>query len=299
LLVVIAIIGILIALLLPAVQAARESARRSQCVNNLKQCGLALHNYQDAKKTLPPAAMVPRNGTEDLWVNGLLVDVFEYLEQNALADQIVRNTNYSAAPNVTTAKTRINTFLCPSLDLLYDENDPNQFWYVSHYLGVMGTMRKVQPGMETAHCGAYSVDGLFQPDPRPITAGAGTPAIARGKRLEDVKDGTSNTLAMGERTYHLRTWIRGAEKQGDATKLCVVQAKNIRWPINSSPKVLNYTASPRTCLFNDLYFGSRHPGGANFVYADGSVHFLRQTMSFTVYEELATIQGGEANKWSQ
>ena len=289
LLVVIAIIGILIALLLPAVQAARESARRTQCINNLKQLGLGLHNFQDAKKFLPPAAKLPI-AAQDRWPQGLLVDIFQYLEQEALLESLNLNANYDVAPNLTLGRTRLNTFLCPSLDNYYDENDPARLWRVSHYLGVMGSMRTVFP-RETAHCGSYSIDGVFPPNAKT------DPLDVRGNRLEDIRDGTTNTLAMGERTYHVRTWMRGAEQQGDPMKLCVVPAKNVRWPINSDPKVLNYTATPRTCLFNDLYFGSRHPGGANFLFADGSVHFINQRVSFNVYQDLATIKGGETNKW--
>ncbi len=313
LLVVIAIIGILIALLLPAVQAVRESARRTQCVNNMKQCGLAFHNYQDAKKTLPPAAIHPRFTGEDQWVNGLTVFLFDYLEQNAMAERLDFDRAYNAGPpsnNAVLGKSEIKEFLCPSNPQLIDENNPNagaEMWRVTHYNGVMGTYRKVQPGWENAHCGTFSLDGLFPPDlqggPSPSIPATPTPtpppAIPRGNRLEDVKDGTSNTLAMGERAYHVRAWIRGAEKQGDPTKLCVVQAKNIRWPINSDPRVIFYTPTPRTCLFNDIYFGSKHPGGANFVFADGSVHFIRQTIAFAIYEDLATIRGGESIKWQE
>ena len=293
LLVVIAIIGILIALLLPAVQAARESARRTQCINNLKQLGLALHHHQDGKKYLPSAATIVPPTSEKL-VRGLLVDLFPYIEANSLADQLNSTVNFDAPPNSVLGKQRLNFFLCPSHDKVHDENNTGVFWYASHYLGVMGSYRKVQ-ALEQAHCGSYSLDGLFIPD----LSGEQTPPQApRGNRLEDVLDGTSNTLAMGERTYHIRTWMRGAERQSAGpTKLCVIQAKNIRWPINTEPAVRNYTANPRTCLFNDLYFGSKHPGGANFVFADGSVHFLNQRISFRVYEDLATIKGGESNKW--
>jgi prepilin-type N-terminal cleavage/methylation domain-containing protein/prepilin-type processing-associated H-X9-DG protein len=313
LLVVIAIIGILIALLLPAVQSARESARRTQCVNNLKQIGLALHNYQDSKRSLPPAAIHPRFPAEDQWVNGLSVFLFDYIEQGAYAEQLEMDRAYNAAGsrNLVLGKTQIATYLCPSHDQLIDENNPlaaAEMWRVTHYNGVMGTYRKVQPSFETAHCGTFSLDGLFPPDlqgqrpPAPIPPNPSPlppPAVPRGKRLDDVLDGTSNSLAVGERAYHVRAWIRGAEKQGDPAKLCVVQAKNIRWPINSNPKVIFYTPTPRTCVFNDLFFGSKHPGGANFVFADGSVHFLRQTIAFSIYEDLATIQGGESIKWQQ
>jgi prepilin-type processing-associated H-X9-DG protein len=126
-------------------------------------------------------------------------------------------------------------------------------------------------------------------------------------RLEDVKDGTSNTLAMGEINHHVRTWMRGSTDAAGGgapngiptTKDCVVQAKNIRYPMNSDPNVYIYAGSTgNTMLFNDFYFSSFHPDGANFLFADGSVHFLRETISFVVYEDLGTIAGGETNRWN-
>ena len=109
-------------------------------------------------------------------------------------------------------------------------------------------------------------------------------------------------MAMGETNHHIRTWMRGstdAQTQTTAaTKNCVVQAKNIRYPMNSDPNVLTYAGSSgNTMLFNDFYFSSFHPDGANFLFADGSVHFLRDSISFTIYEELGSIAGGEANRW--
>jgi prepilin-type processing-associated H-X9-DG protein len=132
--------------------------------------------------------------------------------------------------------------------------------------------------LEQSHCGSYFLDGMFYPDSK--------------TRVGDILDGTSNSLAIGEKLYEPRTWMRGADNNS-STQLCVVSSKNVRWPINADPTTHSYEASPETCLFNDIFFSSRHSGGANFVFADGSVHFLNQNISFTVLQDLATIAGGE------
>jgi prepilin-type processing-associated H-X9-DG protein len=83
-------------------------------------------------------------------------------------------------------------------------------------------------------------------------------------------------------------------------KLCIVQAKNLKLPMNSDPKVWKYAgAGASTMLFNDFYLGSEHPGGANFLLGDGSARFLNESISFTVYQDLGTIAGGEANRLNQ
>jgi len=114
--------------------------------------------------------------------------------------------------------------------------------------------------------------------------------------------------ALGERNgghaqinHNLRTWMRGSTNVAPnplvnipTQKICVVQSKNLRFPMNSDPKVLFYTGNATgTMLFNDYYFASEHPNGANFMFADGSVHFMQEKISIPVYEELGTIAGGE------
>lgn len=308
LLVVIAIIGILIALLLPAVQAARESARRTQCNNNLKQIGAALHTFSDAKRHLPPScARIDQDKP-----SGLFVDLFDYMEQGSLNELLDKTTQISNAPNITLGMSKVNSFLCPSNTLFYDMNNPAEHWYVSHYLGVSG------PGnngkfltLESTHCGNENRDGLFIsvgkiPVDRPPTQ-TNEPRISpdRPNRFEDVKDGTANTMAMGEINHNVRTWMRGSTNVAPnplvnipTSKICVVQSKNITLPMNSNPKVWIYAGTTgSTMLFNNFYFSSFHPDGANFLFADGSVHYIRETISMTVYKEMGTIQGGEPMRY--
>jgi prepilin-type N-terminal cleavage/methylation domain-containing protein/prepilin-type processing-associated H-X9-DG protein len=287
LLVVIAIIAVLIGLLLPAVQKVREAASRLKCQNNLKQLGLAMYNYHDTVGTFPAGA----SATVGSYPQGLFVSLFPYLEQNALKDLLNTTKTYTQEPNQTLGKTRVDAYLCPSnsgdqvTPMHTGEIDDNQGaaagQYATHYQGVMGAgLNGKVKVLEQSHCGSYYTDGMFFPDSK--------------VRVGDIVDGTSNTLAIGEKLYEPRTWMRGADNNS-STQLCVVTGKNVRWPINSDPNLRNYLANPETCLFNDLFFSSRHAGGANFVYGDGSVHFVSQNISFPVFQALATIAGGEVN----
>ena len=117
-----------------------------------------------------------------------------------------------------------------------------------------------------------------------------------------IGDGTSNTLAVGERTYLFSDWMTGATYLDDPpTRIANGGSKNIRYPINADAATFGYyvgdfaapAGAPRTSLLNDLWFGSQHAGGAYFAMADGSVQFLRSEIDFTIYQDLATRNGGE------
>ncbi len=277
LLVVIAIIGILIALLLPAVQSAREAARRMQCSNNLKQLGLALHQYHTALKVFPglvvPTGVACNRST-------FHVTLLPYLEQQSLYEGLQEPSGANLARSIP------NVYTCPSDGRQPEDVTSPTDHKTSNYWGVMGAGRNGNVvDLADSTCGGYYTDGLFPP------------GFAR--RMRDVKDGTSNTLAFGEATYQLRGWIKGVYF-ASSTQICMLGAKNVRWPINSDPTVLCYTGctSGRTLLLNDVFFASRHPGGAQFALVDGSVQFLGETIQFDVYEDLATVAGGEVNRWS-
>ena len=116
LLVVIAIIAIVIALLLPAVQAAREAARRMQCVNNIKQLGLAVHNYEQTQGGMPPSAIVIAPAAGTLWTSdfGIFARILPYIEQGNIQSAMNLNSGYGDPGNMTATAQTINTFLCPS-----------------------------------------------------------------------------------------------------------------------------------------------------------------------------------------
>ncbi len=293
LLVVITIIGILISLLLPAVQAAREAARRAQCLNNLKQVALALHNYHTSHNSLPPGGLSDNNLS-------FVVMLLPYLEQKALYDRFDFSAGeYRIQPPGSSTPTngkiehslaRLSMLLCPSCreehsnlaagGTNFTECAPptsdGEIPYTTHYVGIMGPVgTNPVTGNDYGHDGATSYGGH---------ATEGVLLKNECVRLDDVKDGTSNTFALGEISWNdyqkFRTWIRGSTLSGGAMGSC----KNVREPINSGS---SYGA------FNDGAFGSEHPGGTNFAMCDGSVAFVSENIDHAVYLATASRDGKE------
>ncbi|MBN1588928.1 MAG: DUF1559 domain-containing protein [Pirellulales bacterium] len=292
LLVVIAIIGVLVAMLLPAVQSAREAARRLQCSNNLKQWGLAMHNYHTARNTFPPAAFLGSDNTNRR--AGLPVLLLPYFEHGILDEIHVDNLHDVGGVNADLGLMVVKVMICPSDDEAATDDwelAPNgEHWAGTSYNGVMGPGLAVPGGggarrcvTRGGHCGNYNTDGVFTAD--------------KPNSMSDITDGTASTLAIGERTHHLRGWVKGGYDNGSVA--CIFCAKNIKYPLNSDSSEYCYTADancPSTAVripFNDLYFGSRHPDGAQFCFADGSVHFLSEEIGMPVYQALGSIDGGE------
>jgi hypothetical protein len=160
---------------------------------------------------------------------------------------------------------------------------------MTHYCGSGGAGRDLNYviDLEDTSCGDVYTDGVFFPLSK-ISA-------------THITDGLTHTLAIGERTYFKDIWINGAFWFGSADQqLCLEGTKNIRWPINASPELAGYFVvdrdvpkALRTLRKNDLYFSSRHPGGAWFAFAGGNVHFIADDIAFSVYQDLATRNGGE------
>ena len=282
LLVVISIIGVLVGLLLPAIQAAREAARRLQCTNKLKQIGLALENYDSSKRHFPSGS----NIHTDQFLIGMSWNVFllPYLEQNALYEEIGPRPNGGAKYLNNAEKMMLDAYICPSA--LEQVND-GVSKVGSNYSAVAGVGRNGERMNLTGLNGDVFTDGIFFPDSR-------TP-------ISRITDGTSNTLAIGERTYFFHNWTEGSVKMGDPiSDLQMASSHNIVYPINANRNVFGYDRrdiekppGAKIMNRNDLHFGSDHPGGANFSYADGSVHFLPDVIDFTVYQNMATKDGGE------
>jgi prepilin-type N-terminal cleavage/methylation domain-containing protein len=274
LLVVIAIIAVLIALLLPAVQSAREAARRIQCVNNLKQLGLALHNYHDAMLVLPPgyiAASAFRDGETDTspgwsWASMIL----PHLDQAPLFASMNFSLPVQAPANATGVQTNMLAFLCPS-----DQFQGSTFPVTD---GFGNTVATVTPSSYAASCGDDPSDTAFGFD----NLGNCRGLFYRNSsiRIAGITDGTSQTVMLEERAWGNAegTWA-GAVSGGyiqrglfnpcpgssDATYLapCLVLAHC---------HMINTNADTDSGLDDSSSF---HPGGANELFSDGSVHFLR------------------------
>ncbi len=280
LLVVIAIIAILIALLLPAVQQAREAARRSQCKNNLKQIGLALQNYHDTHRTFPPGVVLQRadndfigdgsNGTHSVESWGWAAFLLPQIEQTALYNQGNIGTGGKLESAITTvAMTPIPAFRCPSDNGPSIRNGaPQARWATSNYKGNCGHRNcafhtnsggKIQP---IAIMGSSDYGGLFSTDSK--------------REIKDITDGTSNTIIVGEIawmrgtvTHYAAAWAGCLQgEQGNCADDVVASG---RAPINTQSTSGDIRAES---------FSSLHTGGAHFVFADGSVHFISENIQY-------------------
>ena len=270
LLVVIAIIGILIALLLPAVQAAREAARRSQCTNNLKQLGISLHNYHDTYKGFPCGFIVSGAAPQEFGWGSL---VLPFMEQSSLGDQMnVTRSNLTAVlmadPGLADPLTQtvLSSYRCPS-DVTEDLNnhrpltDPFAGWEMgtSNYVGNGGW--------------GVAASAALTGDPRGIYG------ANKSYKMRDVTDGTSNTMAISERDGDncLAGVWPGIDLGTDPSSTAVIEGPSGIAAIAHFCDVKINDPDSARC---DRGVSSLHPGGANSLFTDGSVHFLSETIDF-------------------
>lgn len=294
LLVVIAIIAILVALLLPAVQQAREAARRSTCKNNLKQLGIAMHNYHDTYRQFPMGAMGLAISNSDENNMGWPVYILPFVEQGPLYDQFNFNLKYNVGSNTALRDNAIQPYFCPSARSRDKKPSTASEGWTMHYYGVAGPKGTIPPQFGT---GTFAING---------NSGSANGGFAQTGILQlngdnnfgDIGDGTSNTLLLGEisgkalsggvNTNHYRAWTQGASglDGGAANYAC----KNIAYQINQHVGYQNSSS----IWFNDVPFSSRHRGGAQFCMGDGGVRFLSENIDFATYQGLATRDSGEA-----
>ena len=272
LLVVIAIIGVLVGLLLPAVQAAREAARRMQCTNNLKQIGLALHNYESANKRLPAGWISTNTSGEPGW--GWAAAVLPFMEGSTVYQQIEPGTPISDPTHDKVRLISVPNFVCPS------DPGPNVFEIGDSSAGG-GPSNNVDEGnklFQIAKSNYVGVFGTFELEDAPYDGDGIFFGNSRTK-FRDIRDGLSNTLMVGERDSR----FGGSVWHGMIPEASEPEARIVG--------VADHPPNDPGGHFED--FRSFHTGGVNFLRADGSVQMYSQSMDEAVYQAMATIGGGE------
>lgn len=285
LLVAITIVGVLVGLLLPAVQAARDSARRVQCANNLKQIGIALHSYHSAYRSFPPGYMsaVDSGGTEIGPGWGWAAILLPYLEHAPLEKSIDFRQPIESPVNTARQQT-LPGLLCPSNEL------PEPTWPAEVRDAAGEPMSLICDVGFCAYVGMYGStdtcvrgDGLFFRNSR--------------IRVQDVVDGTSHTIAVGERAYRLgdATWVgavTGAKMfpDDDEGEIAAPHLKPSLAMVLSHAGLGNGPNSPSSEI--DQFY-SLHGDGVNFAFADGHVVFLPASIDYSSYRAMATRAGEE------
>jgi prepilin-type N-terminal cleavage/methylation domain-containing protein/prepilin-type processing-associated H-X9-DG protein len=276
LLVVIAIIAVLIGLLLPAVQKVRESSNRAKCLNNMKQLGIALHAYHDANGGFPPSKVT--TSPTSSWTYGAL----QYIEQGNLYNRIDRTVNWDDTTVNDNANTGVNQtvipiFLCPSAPLDRVSNTRNR--KIIDYPAV-NQLTRPNP---------YALNGVPASDPTFV----GILAKDRKRMIVEIKDGSSNTILLAESAGRNQTWVMRTMTSPTGTTGAWANPDNEivfgGWDVASN-------TTPGACTMNctnqnEIY--SFHPNGANFLFGDGSVRFLRSSLNVDTVIALVTRAGGE------
>lgn len=274
LLVVIAIIAILIALLLPAVQQAREAARRTQCKNNLKQLGLALHNYHDVHRVLPPAATDSSRFATDKSTWSWMVMIMPMIDQAPMFNQLKANSPLSLLETMNTPvgglllTTPISEYLCPS--------DPG---------GEINTLRPLDPAGLNLEVGSTNYIGVMGVDKSSPADGV---FYFRSKvRFRDITDGLSNTFAVGERASNnisdphptaAGTWPGATDfpcTGGNEAECTVAIYGNVSHAIQTGELLQTGVLTAPTAMWA---FSSPHEGGVQFLMCDGAVRFVSENI---------------------
>jgi prepilin-type N-terminal cleavage/methylation domain-containing protein/prepilin-type processing-associated H-X9-DG protein len=318
LLVVIAIIAVLIGLLLPAVQKVREAAARLSCQNNLKQMGLALHNYHQVNESFPSGVisrlanpgwqMPPGDCTafpDDLGPGWSLFALsLPYLEQDNLYKSINFNLPVSSPSNTTARRTPVKTFLCPSDTIFRVVNvttcgsppqpgntpQPLTDGAMSSYVGCLGGADASNPDPNFGCYEYQPFNGVFHRNSR--------------IRVTDITDGTSSTIGVGERssTFVETIWagiVPGAETVYNQSSPPPQFNPSLHQPCqNWHPPLTVILAHGRTSVPNDPLgtpgtFHSAHYSGVNFLFMDGSCRFLSSSIQLSVFRGLCTRNNGE------
>ncbi len=327
LLVVIAIIAVLIALLLPAVQAAREAARRSQCVNNMKQLGLAVMNYESINGSLPPTEATGFAAGVKMNDFSMKVRILPTLEQQNIFNAFNQAISYSAIQNGTSTSTALNVFLCPSDGVRvnrgminytgHDYGDTNYAnnvgncvtcngnilegpaYVMGDYFGPPVTLAMITDGTTNTAMWSEYLKNSGQSQPIPAAIYVSSDSFSWTAPISPTVTGSLyTTLAM--LSAHCQA----------STKLSVYQTPGYTWAFHEVGSGGGYThtqtPNKKSCVFSNrnvnppttgiaglLSASSYHPGGVNVGFLDGSVHFIKNSVSQTTWWALATKAGGE------
>jgi len=288
LLVVIAIIAVLVALLLPAVQQAREAARRTQCKNNLKQIGLAMHNYHEQFSCFPPGyisinstthLMSATDGTSGA---GWGVMLLPQIDQGSLFNKLNLNLPITDPVNTPLIVTPLSAYTCPT------DTSPARTFTIAEESNPSNVLATLATSNYAGAFGTVSLDDCENaPGTAPVASNGqclGNGAVFHNSRtlLRDFTDGTSSTILAGERKTRPElnwwtTWagmVAGGQETGQRVLGC-----------------MDHTPNHPATHFDD--FSSHHVGGTQFVMADGHVRFVSENIDARLYQALGTRQGGE------
>lgn len=296
LLVVIAIIGVLVSLLLPAVQAAREAARRSECQNRLRQIALACVSHHDARGHFPSGSSAdledPQPGsTKSYTALSFIPHILPYMEQQSLQNIVNLKQSWFRPVNYDRAfKTPLPMFSCPS-------QEPSQLTFVTrpgsteppeehahlqpHYMGVMGAKDNCPYTAVAAPESTYTLapSGGAPACGNGGTADNGVLYIGSKVQSKDITDGGSNTFIVGEISWDVgpqRPWMVGFSSNTQLSGHFTYVIKNIAFPLNTAYRVYPNPPGGQPYPNNDASFGSLHPGGTFMALCDASVHFIRE-----------------------
>lgn len=314
LLVVITIIAGLIALLLPAVQGAREAARRAHCTNNMKQIGLAICNYESVHGSYPPGRKGSSWGTWVVFTLPYIENLSLYNSWNSYGnnkpgrDAKDLDFRYFGAVNVTVTATRIHTLLCPT-DTPNSNNTIKKILVSKEYICTyhsytanFGNTTLSQPALfNSVTFGGAPFSDIGSPTVDVPDIQAPIPSSGLGvSRVANITDGTSNTLAIAEEINGQGEDFRGVTWWGDATTFTAYLTPNSTQPDVTDggcnyPYPMNPPCVRKTGLNPLPYYAtrSRHPGGVNVALCDGSVRFVKDSVDLVTWRALSTTHGSE------
>jgi prepilin-type N-terminal cleavage/methylation domain-containing protein len=333
LLVVIAIIAVLIALLLPAVQSAREAARRASCINNLKQIGLAMHNFENSRLVLPPTwaittallkppfqpidltALPPSNPNYEapcpiqvgevcnnqIDVQTWVTIIFPFLEQNNIYSAYNISQPFTAPSNTTMVGTQLSVMYCPSAPanrtMVYTDQLSQAFYGAGWSVTLAAGDYAVDDGVDSGWMDRNHVPHPPGQDTRGLLHGNVAP------RFASITDGTSNTIMVSEDAGRPDLYLNGRLiqvgtvipwYQGGNAVTQSNEGSGAGWADYNSEFYTDGDYSPNEhtnwSSNNEIY--SFHPGGANHVFADGSVHFVKKATAPSVFVSLISPADG-------